>query len=128
MAKKKVAAKKTASPAKPAARQISLIPMQPREDRVIIEAPAPKTTTAGGIIIPDAALEKKSQLGKVVAVGPGKYQNGVLVPLDLKVGDKVLISFYAGIPLEENKDLGIPADTYTIMREDDVLAKLGYTA
>lgn len=130
MAKKKVAAKNTKSTKSdtPTRRQIPMIPMQPRGDRVIIEAPAPKTTTDGGIILPQAALEKKSQIGKVVAVGPGRTENGVLVPLELKVGDKVMVGLYAGMPVEENTELGIPADTYTIMREDDIVATIGYSS
>lgn len=89
--------------------------IRPLHDRIIVERVEEETTTAGGIIIPDTAKEKPQQ-GKVVAVGKGKItEDGKVLPLDVKVGDKVLFGKYAGTEIKlEGKE-------YMMMREDDIL-------
>ena len=73
----------------------------------------------GGIIIPDSAKEKPQE-AEVVAVGPGKVQdNGQRSPMDVKKGDRVLIGKYSG------SDIKIDDEEYVIVREDEILAKLG---
>lgn len=89
--------------------------MRPLQDRIIVERLEEETTTAGGIIIPDTAKEKP-QMGKVIAIGKGKVtEDGKVLPLDLKAGDKILFSKYAGT------DIKLEGHEYLIMREDDVL-------
>ncbi|MBW2451337.1 MAG: co-chaperone GroES [Deltaproteobacteria bacterium] len=89
--------------------------IRPLHDRIIVERVEEETTTAGGIIIPDTAKEKPQQ-GKIVAVGKGKItEDGKVLPLDVKVGDKVLFGKYAGTEIKlEGKE-------YMMMREDDIL-------
>ena len=89
--------------------------IRPLHDRIIVERLEEETTTAGGIIIPDSAKEKPQE-GKVVAVGKGKVtEDGKVLPLDVKVGDKVLFGKYAGTEIKiEGKEL-------MMMREDDIL-------
>ena len=89
--------------------------IRPLHDRIIVERLEEETTTAAGIIIPDSAKEKPQQ-GIVKAVGKGKVtEEGKVMPLDVKVGDKVLFGKYAsnGIKLDGKE--------YLMMREDDVL-------
>jgi chaperonin GroES len=84
-------------------------------DRIIVERLEEETKTAAGIIIPDSAKEKPQQ-GKVIAVGKGKMtEDGKVLPLDVKVGDKVLFGKYSGT------DIKIDGKEYLMMREDDVL-------
>ncbi len=93
--------------------------LRPLGDRVWIEPIEQAETTASGIIIPDTAKEKPQE-GKVLAVGPGQFdEKGKRQPLDIKVGDRVLFAKYAGT---EIKDEG---KKYLIMRESDVLAIVG---
>ncbi len=87
------------------------IKIKPLADRVVIEAQAAETVTAGGIIIPDTAQEKP-QKGKVMAVGTGTKDE----EMKLKVGDMVLYGKYAGTEITLDKD------KYLIMRQSDVLA------
>ena len=89
--------------------------IRPLHDRIIVERLEEETTTAAGIIIPDSAKEKPQQ-GTVVAVGKGKVtEEGKVMPLDVKVGDKVLFGKYAGT------DIKLDGKEYLMMREDDVL-------
>lgn len=89
--------------------------IRPLHDRIIVERLEEETTTASGIIIPDSAKEKPVQ-GNVIAVGKGKVtEDGKVLPLDVKVGDKVLFGKYAGT------DVKIEGNEYLMMREDDVL-------
>ncbi|MDY0190786.1 MAG: co-chaperone GroES [Desulfuromonas sp.] len=89
--------------------------IRPLQDRIIVECVEEETTTAGGIIIPDTASKEKPQEGVVIAVGKGKVTSeGKVVPMDLKVGDRVLFGKYAG---SEIKADGKP---YLMMREDDI--------
>jgi len=89
--------------------------IRPLHDRIIVERLEEETTTAAGIIIPDSAKEKPQQ-GTVVAVGKGKStEDGKVLPLDVKVGDKVLFGKYAGT------DIKLEGKEYLMMREDDIL-------
>lgn len=89
--------------------------IRPLHDRIIVERIEEETMTAGGIIIPDSAKEKPLE-GSVVAVGKGKSnEEGKVLPLDVKVGDKVLFGKYAGTEIK------IEGKEYLMMREDDIL-------
>jgi chaperonin GroES len=89
--------------------------IRPLHDRIIVERVEEETKTAGGLIIPDTAKEKPQQ-GKVIAVGKGKVtEDGKLVGMDVKVGDRILFGKYAGTEIK------IEGKEYLMMREDDVL-------
>ncbi len=89
--------------------------IRPLQDRVIVQRVAEEETTKGGIIIPDTAKEKPQE-GKVIAAGKGKVgDDGKVIPLDVKAGDKVLFGKYAG------SEVKIDGEDYIIMREDDIL-------
>lgn len=90
--------------------------LTPLHDRVLVEPNAPEETTAGGIIIPDTAKEKPQE-GTIVAAGNGKKtEDGKVLPLDVKVGDKVLYGKYGGTEITvDGKDM-------LIMRESDIYA------
>jgi len=89
--------------------------IRPLHDRVIVKRIEEETTSSGGIIIPDSAKEKPAQ-GKVIAVGEGKIlDDGKKAPMNVKAGDKVLFSKYAGTEVK------IEGEEYLIMREDDIL-------
>ena len=90
--------------------------IKPLHNNVLVERVEAETKTAGGIIIPDTAKEKPSE-GKVIAVGSGtKDENGKIIPLDAKVGDKVLFAKWGGTEIKiDGKDL-------LIMKESDILA------
>ena len=89
--------------------------IRPLNDRVIVQRIAEEEVTKGGIIIPDSAKEKPQE-GKVVAVGNGKVlENGTKLPMDVKVGDKILFGKYAGTEIK------IEGDEVLMMREDDIL-------
>ena len=89
--------------------------IRPLQDRILVKRIEEEETTKGGIIIPDTAKEKPQE-GKVIAVGNGKVlEDGKIQPLDVKKGDKVLFSKYAGTEVQiENQE-------HLIIREDDVL-------
>ena len=88
----------------------------PLGDRLLVERLEAEETTAGGIVLPDAAKEKPIQ-GKVIAVGEGRRgDDGELVPMQVKKGDKILFGKYAGTEVK------LDGDEYLIMKEDDVLA------
>ena len=92
--------------------------IRPLQDRVIVERVEAENKSAGGIIIPDSAKEKPQE-GKVIAVGNGKkMDDGNVIPMDVKVGDRVLFSKYAG------SDVTIEGTDYIIMREEDILGIL----
>ncbi len=93
----------------------------PLHDRVLIKRIEEKETVKGGIIIPDTAKEK-SQEGEVIAVGSGKVEKGERIPLDVKPGDRILFGKYSGT------DIKIEDQEYLILREEEILAKLGGTA
>ena len=90
--------------------------LRPLHDRVIVKRLEEERKTAGGIVIPDTAAEKPDQ-GEVLAVGPGKKnEDGKLVPVDLKVGDKVLFGKYSGTTVR------VEGDELLVMREEDIMA------
>jgi chaperonin GroES len=90
--------------------------IKPLGDRVVVKPSPAEDKTKGGIILPDTAKEKPV-VGEIVAVGPGrKSDDGKLIPLDLKVGDKVLYGKYSGT------ETTIDGKEYLIMRESDIFA------
>ncbi|WP_255569614.1 co-chaperone GroES [Geobacter sp. SVR] len=90
--------------------------LRPLQDRIIVKRVEEETKTAGGIFIPETAKEKP-QRGEIVAVGNGKKtEDGKVLPLDVKVGDKVLFGKYAGTEVK------VDGNDYLMMREDDILA------
>ena len=88
--------------------------MRPLQDRVIVKRIEEEARTKGGIIIPDSAKEKPQE-GRVVAVGPGKQEDGKLIKPDVKAGDRILFSKYAGTEIK------LDGEEHVIMREDDIL-------
>jgi chaperonin GroES len=93
--------------------------LKPLNDRVIVKLVEEQEVKKGGIIIPDSAKEKPQE-AKVIAVGPGRLDdNGKRIPVELKKGDRVLISKYGGTEVK------LDGEQYQILREDDVLAVLG---
>ena len=87
-------------------------------DRVVIERIDPEAKTAGGIIIPDTAQEKPQQ-GKVIAIGPGgRDENGKLIPIDVKVGNRILFGKWSGTEIK------IDGVEYLIMKESDIMGVL----
>jgi chaperonin GroES len=90
--------------------------VRPLHDRIIVQRLEEGEQHIGGIIIPDTAKEKPQQ-GKVIAAGNGKAKDdGKLVPLDVKAGDRILFGKYAG------QEIKLDGEEYLIMKEDDVLA------
>jgi chaperonin GroES len=87
----------------------------PLADRVVVRALEETEQMRGGLFIPDTAKEKPMQ-GEVIAVGPGRYDEGKRVPMELKVGDKVLYGKYSGT------EVTIDNEQLLILREADVLA------
>ncbi|MFY9836926.1 MAG: co-chaperone GroES [Xanthobacteraceae bacterium] len=91
---------------------------RPLHDRVVIGRIDPEAKTAGGIIIPDTAQEKPQQ-GKVIAVGPGgRDENGKLIPIDVKVGNRILFGKWSGTEVK------IDDVEYLIMKESDIMGVL----
>ena len=91
------------------------VAIKPLEDRIVVKANEAEQTTASGLVIPDSAKEKPQE-GTVVAVGPGRFDNGVRIPIDVKVGDVVLYSKYGGTEVKfSNED-------FLVLSARDVLA------
>jgi chaperonin GroES len=90
----------------------------PLHERVLVRRLEEIETAKGGIIIPDTAKEKPHE-GEVIAVGAGKIEKGHRIPLDVKVGDRILFGKYTG------NDITIDGQEYLILREDEILAKVG---
>lgn len=89
--------------------------LRPLSDRILVERVDEDEKTKGGIIIPDTAKEKPAE-GKIVATGNGRMgEDGKLLPMDVKVGDRILFSKYGGT------DVKIDGNDYLILRQDDVL-------
>ena len=89
--------------------------LRPLQDRILVKRIEEESKTAGGIFIPDTAKEKP-QKGEIVAVGHGKKtEEGKVIPIDVKVGDKVLFGKYSGTEIK------VEGQEYLIMREDDIL-------
>lgn len=93
----------------------------PLHDRVLIRRVEEKETVKGGIIIPDTAKEKPQE-GEVVAVGAGRIEKGARIPLDVKVGDRVLFGKYSG------NEIKVDDEDFLILKEDEILAKIGGAA
>jgi chaperonin GroES len=93
----------------------------PLHDRVLVRRTEEKETVKGGIIIPDTAKEKPQE-GEVVAVGNGRREKGELIPLDVKPGDRIVFGKYSG------NDIKIDDEEYLILKEDEILAKIGTSA
>ena len=91
------------------------VKVAPLSDRVVVKPLEESEQMRGGLYIPDTAKEKPQQ-GEIVAVGPGRFDEGKRVPMDVKVGDKVLYGKYSGT------EVTLDGDQYLILRESDVLA------
>ena len=91
------------------------VAIKPLEDRIVVQAVEAETTTASGLVIPDTAKEKPQE-GVVLAVGPGRFEDGARVPLDVKIGDKVLYSKYGGTEVKYS------GEEYLVLSARDVLA------
>jgi len=92
--------------------------IRPLQDRILVKRVEGEEKSKGGIIIPDSAKEKPQE-GKVVAVGNGKVrEDGTVQPLDVKKGDRLLFSKYAGT------EVNLDGEEHLIIREDDVLGVL----
>jgi chaperonin GroES len=88
--------------------------IRPLHDRVIVKRLEEEERTKGGLIIPDTAKEKPQE-GKVIAVGPGKQDDGKVISLAVKPGDKVLFGKYSGTEIK------LEGEEHLILREDDIL-------
>jgi chaperonin GroES len=91
------------------------VSLQPLEDRIVVKPSEGEEMTASGLVIPDTAKEKPQE-GEVLAVGPGRFEDGSRVPLDVKVGDKVIYSKYGGTEVK------LAGDEVLILSARDVLA------
>jgi chaperonin GroES len=89
--------------------------LQPLEDRVVVKPSEGEEVTTSGIVIPDTAKERPQE-GEVIAVGPGRFEDGARIPMDVKAGDKVIYSKYGGTEVK------IEGDEYLILSARDVLA------
>ena len=98
-----------------AAKTASVTKVAPLADRVVIKPMEETEQMRGGLYIPDTAKEKPQQ-GEVMAVGPGRYDEGKRVPLEVKVGDKILYGKYSGT------EVTIDNEPVLILRESDILA------
>ena len=93
----------------------------PLHDRVLVRRLEQTETAKGGIIIPDTAKEKPQE-AEVIAVGAGKLEKGHRIPLDVKAGDRILFGKYTG------SEIKIDGQEYLILREEEILVKLGAIA
>jgi chaperonin GroES len=89
--------------------------LKPLEDRVVVKASEGDETTASGLVIPDTAKERPQE-GEVMAVGPGRFEDGQRIPMDVKAGDKVTYSKYGGTEVK------VQGQEYLILSARDVLA------
>jgi chaperonin GroES len=89
--------------------------LKPLEDRVVVKPSEGEETTASGLVIPDTAKEKPQE-GEIIAVGPGRHEDGKRVPLDVKVGDTVIYSKYGGTEVK------LSGEEYLILSARDLLA------
>ncbi len=94
------------------------IRLQPLEDRVVIRPADEAETMRGSLYIPDTAKEKPTQ-GEIVAVGPGKFEDGQRIKLDVAVGDTVIYGKYSGTPYT------VEGEELIIIKASDILAKIG---
>lgn len=92
------------------------VPIKPLEDRIVVKAIEAETTTASGLVIPDTAKEKPQE-GEVLAVGDGRFDDqGNRIPVDVKVGDKVIYSKYGGTEVKYG------GEEYLVLSARDILA------
>jgi chaperonin GroES len=91
--------------------------LKPLEDRIVVKANEGDETTASGLVIPDTAKEKPQE-GTVMATGPGRFEDGARVPLDVAVGDTVIYSKYGGTEVK------VDGEEYLVLSARDVLATL----
>ena len=98
-------------------KQATSVTVGPLADRVVVRSLEGHEQTRGGLFIPDTAKEKPQE-GEILAVGPGRYDEGKRVPMEVKVGDKVLFGKYSGT------EVMIDGEALLILRESDVLAIL----
>ena len=89
--------------------------LKPLEDRVVVKPSEEEETTASGIVIPDTAKERPQE-GEVIAVGPGRFEEGNRIPMDVNVGDKIIYSKYGGTEVK------VQGEEYLILSARDVLA------
>jgi chaperonin GroES len=89
--------------------------LKPLDDRIAVRPSEEEQTTVSGIVIPDTAKEKPQE-GEVMAVGPGRFEEGRRIPMDVKVGDKVIYSKYGGT------EVRVETEEYLILSARDVLA------
>ncbi len=92
--------------------------IRPLSDRVVVEPREIETRTAGGIVIPDTADKDKPIQGTIIAIGTGRFVDGKMLPLQVKVGDKVLFGKYAGTNIK------LDTQEYLVMREEDIMGVL----
>lgn len=92
--------------------------LEPLGDRVVVKPLEAQEEVRGGIILPDTAKEKPQE-GEVLAVGPGRMEDGKRQAMDVKVGDKIIYAKYGGTEIKDG------ADDLLILRESDILAKVG---
>jgi chaperonin GroES len=100
-----------------ATKQATSVTVGPLADRVVVRSLEGHEQTRGGLFIPDTAKEKPQE-GEILAVGPGRFDDGKRVPMEVKVGDKVLFGKYSGT------EVVIDGEPLLILRESDVLAIL----
>ena len=90
------------------------VAIKPLEDRIVVQPLDAEQTTASGLVIPDTAKEKPQE-GVVLAVGPGRFENGERLPLDVKTGDRVLFGKWSGTEIK------IDGEELMIMKESDIM-------
>ena len=91
------------------------VTIKPLEDRILVKTTEAEQTTASGLVIPDTAKEKPQE-GEVLAVGPGRFEDGQRLPLDIQVGDRVIYSKYGGTEVKYD------GQEYLLLSARDVLA------
>jgi chaperonin GroES len=89
--------------------------LEPLDDRVVVKPAEEEEMTVSGIVIPDTAKEKPQE-GEVVAVGPGRFEDGARVPMDVNVGDRILYSKYGGTEVK------IEGEEHLVLSARDILA------
>ena len=94
------------------------VSLQPLEDRIVVKPSEGEEMTASGLVIPDTAKEKPQE-GEVLAVGPGRFEDGTRVPLDVKVGDKVIYGKWSGTEVK------LGGVDHVILKEEDLFGIVG---
>jgi len=94
---------------------LTKVAIKPLEDRIVVQASEAETTTASGLVIPDNAKERPQE-GEVMAVGPGRFEDGQRIPMDVRIGDNVIYAKYGGT------EVRVGGEEYLILSARDVLA------